>query len=231
MTRRSITGLTVLLLAVCGCGIIPPVDELLGVHREAPAVELPPPVSPALQEVHRELLGAANLRVAQVYAEGVEAQDRWLALVGRGLGVLLAEHGAPAHVPATVPEMEATVEEGEKRQADRNRERDKDAAGRRAAAGKSGKTGWSLTSGMLGTKLLLTGLGLSGVGIMGALAWVWKRGKALLATRTALGQVVGSVAAGLAVLTPEQEKAVKGEMSKVQDTATEKLVAEAKGGG
>ena len=36
------------------------------------------------------------------------------------------------------------------------------------------------------------------------------------------------MAAGLSVLPPEQEKAVKGEMAKVQDTATEQKVAEAK---
>ena len=222
--KRTIC-IVVVLLAVCGCGIIPKVDELLGVHREAPAVELPPQPSPALQEARSE---AATSVLVGLIDEAEQTESPKLAAMARLQLPIVAALGVATVVAETVEDMTTLANrlcglEGRHQTA-----LDKDAAERVEAAGKSGTTGWSLTSGMLGTKLLLTGLGLSGVGIMGALAWVWKRGKALLATRTAFGQVVGSVSAGLAVLTPDQEKAVKGEMAKVQDTATEAAVAEVK---
>ena len=237
MRKRTTWTMAALLaaLALCGCGLFPKVEEALGFHRQAPTVELPPQPSPKLQELHRELLGAAYLRVADVYAQGVEARDRGMGLVGRGLGVLLAEHGAPAHTPATVEEMEVAVDEGEKRQAARSRERDEDAANREKAAVKAAEGGWSLTSGMLATKLILGGLGLTGAGLLGGLGWLWRKAKkaaAAYATETVhTSLLVKAVGALRATMTDEQKAETGKVLAAVEGRATEARVREVKARG
>lgn len=234
MRKRTTWTMAVLVpaLALCGCGALPKVAEVFGVHREAPAVELPPQPSPRLQEVHRELLGAAVLRVADACAQGVEARDRWMGLVGRGLGVLLAEHGAPAHTPASVEEMEAAVEKGEGLQADRSEERDVDAAKRQKAAVKAAGAGWSLTSGMLATKLILGGLGLTGAGLLGGLGWLWRKAKkaaAAYATEaTHVSLLVKATGALRAMMTDEQKTETGKVLAAVEGPATEARVREVK---
>ena len=222
----------VLLLAVCGCGAmrggVETAGQILGFKRTAPAGEPKPPPPPAMQEAVREVLAGAVAVAVEVEHEGAEPHDPDVAEQRAGLQAMQAPIGVPIKAPETLPERQASRADLEGEAGKQRKREDKWEAGQAKAAAKAEDAGWSLHSGALGTYILM-GAGAS----LAAVAWraLRKAGKAaaaLAARNTAFGQVVGSVSAGLAVLTPDQEKAVKGEMAKVQDTATEAAVAEVK---
>ena len=224
--------LLVVMLAACGCGLLPRPEEAVGVHRTAPAVE-PAPVEPyRLTELVRQAAAYVQNRLTTWQTTTFWPLPEEVAAARQCAEAVCAYVGAPAAVPHTLEAALAVCVQAEAMQDKHNEAEAKHAEAMAEASRTPAKRSLSLTSGMLGTKLLLAGMGLGGVGIVGLVGWLWRKGKklavALAASNTAFGQVVGSVAAGLSVLPPEQEKAVKGEMAKVQDMATEQKVAEAK---
>ena len=228
MSKR-LAVLAVLVLACSGCTLFKGAAEAVGLHKTVPRATLPPQPGPKLQEGHREMAAVVRDYLLTPVLDEIAG---YRALMAACQGVLVADHGAPARVPEGVPEIARTLDAVQAAQAAHQTRLDLDAQQRMEDAGKPADASVSVTSGMLGTKLILTGIGLSGVGLVGVLGWLWRKGKklavALAASQTSFGQVVASVGQGLAVLPHDQAKAVKAEMSKVQDTATEKAVLKAK---
>ena len=111
-------------LSMCGC-------FSLGGYgvSDAPAADLPPQESPALMESARE--AAAVSWIAHLERVQTTADE----YVARLAGVLVALHGAPAHLPATEPELAEAADRAEAEVAKFSEARDVDKNERVQAAG------------------------------------------------------------------------------------------------
>ena len=178
--RRSITGLIVLLAFACtGCATMRELfrgsSEVAGVHKTVQVATLPPQPGPKLQEGKRELATVVRDYLLTPVLDEIAG---YRALMAACQGVLVADYGAPAILPKGVAEVQRTLEAVQAGQAAFQVRKDLDAQHRLEDATKLAEASVRMTSGMLGTKVLLTGVGLGGVGLVGVLGWLWRKAKA-----------------------------------------------------
>lgn len=223
-----------LLLCLTGCSVLRTAGEAARVEITGPpAIEPAPlPPEPLLERVREQVAYAQNV-LAKVWWDGVEAAD-WAVMSAReGLAFVAAHQGAPTHVPddTTVAER---LEDGQERLDAHRAALDDWWADMAEAAREPMKRSWSIGSPLLGTKFLLGGLGLSGVGLLGVAGWLWRKGKklavALALEQGHLSVLVKGVQAVRATMTSEQRAATGKVLSAVEGPATEARVREIKGG-
>ena len=218
--RHLVLAVTLAVLSVCGCsamqGLVRTTGELVGLTHEAPVVELPPQPEPAIQAGWGVMAGVVYDFLRKPALDAVEG---YRALMAECQQVLVAEHGMPAVLPETVPEIRRSLASVQALQTDRQVALAEDGARRTQAAVKSQTSRWSLHSGALGTYILM-GAGAS----LGALAlWALKKaGKATVrylslsgAIETAGVLVPGAADAVKAVLRT-QPQAVQDDLRKTR---------------
>jgi len=214
--RHLVLAVALAVLSVCGCsamqGLVRTTGELVGLTHEAPVVELPPQPSPALQAGWGVMAGVV---FDYLVTPARDAVDGYRLLMADCQQVLVAEHGMPAVLPETVPEIRQALAGVQALQTDRQVALAEDGVQRTQAAVTSQTSRWSLHSGALGTYILM-GAGAS----LGALAW-WalkKAGKAALRFTTVSGAIetAGALVPGAAdavkMVLRAQPKAVQDDL-------------------
>ena len=170
-------------------------------------------------------------RLKDLADQTLERRDE---LIARLAGLLVSAHGAPVRVPVTEPELERALSDGARLEAAHRTALARDADRRLDTATRPARSGWRLSSGMLGTYALLGAYG----GLVGVLGILWRKAKAAAraaatlagAETAALTTVVKSISAALATMPPGDKEAAKQVLEAVQGrgSPTERRVAEVK---
>ena len=213
----------------------------------APNLPEPPVASAKLVEVRRELAEFTARVLRQIYARGARAHDAVVGQAARAAEAVSGDLGSPARplpevdLPAPprsaaysaltpgprqsqpVPGVEKALKRHAAEAADLISARYKYEGRLKDYARQPARTSWGLSSGMLRAYLVMAGLG---IGLMAALRWAWRR-------RGALVDVVRGVSAFLhdEGVPAAAQAALKDALSKSEDRATEKVVAEIKASG